>query len=83
MIFRGEHSFAYYLWNGDFPVLIHLPPGTDANPYYWMGLSSTDVPEKEKKALNDVMLSKKRVFELPTRPKQRFVVENRGVFVEE
>lgn len=83
MIFRTEVGFVYYIYNGDFPVLIHLPPDTNPNPYYWTGIPATDMSEKETDQLNIVMSGRQRVFELTTRPKQRYVVVQRGEFVEE
>jgi len=83
MIFRTEGTFVYYFFNGDFPVLVHLPEDTNPNAYYWTGIPAGDTNPQEIAALNELAGSKKRIFQLETRPKQRFVIEARGVFLEE
>jgi hypothetical protein len=85
MVFRTEHNFVHYIWNGDNVILIHLPAGIDSNPYYWMGNPSEPPPTKEIGYLNNITAtkSKVRIFKVPTRPGLRYVIVAKGQFVEE
>lgn len=84
MMFRTS-SFVYYIWNGEFPVLLSVPKDSNANAYYWTGVppNNTDVLPKEIDALNEVCDSKKRVFKLASRKGITYTVVQRGEFIEE
>ena len=85
MIFRTEHNFVYYLWNGVNVVLIHLPTGINPEPYYWMGDPSKPPSDKECEILNMIASAKNkvRIFKLPVRPGIRYIIISKGEFVEE
>lgn len=85
MIFRTEHNFVYYLWNGTFAIMIHLPNGINPNAYYWMGNPSDEVGAAESGLLDKFAHPKNRtkIMKLQTRPGLRYVIVERGVFKEE
>lgn len=83
MIFRTEHNFVYYIWNGQFCVLLHLPKGINPEAYYWMGIPSSEPPKSELEALDVLANNTKRVFKLPNRAGIRYIIEQRGTFTEE
>lgn len=82
MLFRSESNFAYYFYNGEFPVLVHLPEGSNPAAYYWSG-TKAEMAEVEGKELDKVMAGKQRVFKISTRKDQRFIVVQRGEFITE
>ncbi len=83
MLFRTE-GCVYYFWNNDFPSLVSLPEDTNPNAYYWMGMPARDMPPTEITALREIAAApKKRIFTLPLRGKMKFIIEARGVFLEE
>lgn len=83
MIFRTEHNFVYYLYQGEHVILIHLPEETNPEAYYWMGMPAKDIPVKEQEALKELLFNTKRVFKLPNRAGIRYIIEQRGTFNEE
>lgn len=83
MLFRTQ-SCIYYFWNDDFPVLVSLPPNTDPVPWYWTGFPAKEMVPAEIIELHKIAATpKKRTFTLPLRSKTKYVIEARGVFLEE
>jgi len=85
LLFRTEHNFVYYLWNGVNVILIHLPKGVNPDPYYWMGNPNDVPPAKERDQLDSIASAKNkvRIFKLSTRPGIRYYIIERGQFVED
>ena len=82
MLFRTEHC-VYYFWNGDYPALVSLPPGSNPEAYYWMGQPPRDMPQVEIDILNEFAASTKRVMKFPARKGIRYIVMERGKFLQE
>lgn len=82
MIFRTD-NFVYYIWNGFFPALIYLPPGTNPDPYYWTGMPARQLLPEEASKLTEVCgvyTKAGKKFTLKTRPGQTFIVVKHGEF---
>jgi hypothetical protein len=73
------------MWNGFHVILLHLPKDTNENAYYWMGDPSQQPPTKEIENLNHIaaLKTKAKIFKLPSRPNIRYIIVNKGEFVEE
>lgn len=87
MLFRTEHSFVHYFWDGHYPYLVNVPGNPkDPAPYFWGAQvkSLVDASEEQGTAiLNEVAANpRKKIFTI-TGHKQRYVVVTRGTFEEE
>ena len=81
MIFRPEGNDVLYIWDGKFPVLLHVPAheGTDKE-WYWAGITA-DISPSEIALLQDVAKTKrKQVFTVPRKGKRRYQVVTRGTY---
>lgn len=82
MLFRVEHNFVYYLWNGTYCIIVSVPNGIDPAAYYWVDKDNHVASLQEREILNAFAHPKnrKKIMEMPSRKGQRYVIESRGVF---
>lgn len=81
MIFKPEGTDVLYIWDGQFPILLHVPVH-EGNyiDWYWAGKVPEALSDSEVKLLHDVAKTKrKQVFQVP-RTKRRYQVVTRGTY---
>lgn len=81
MLFRPEGSDVIYIWNGEFPIVVHCPEHEGSIKYHtWLKDGDTNTTEEDAKELDAVTTSSKRVFTVKSHGKRRYAVISRGTY---
>lgn len=81
MVFKPEGVDVLYLWNGEFPSIIHKAPHEgDIKLWYWAGENpQKDLSYLDKSNLDSVLNSRQKIFKIPGN-QRRYQVVSRGTY---
>ena len=81
MLFHPEGSDVIYIWNGEFPIVVHCPEHEgDIKDHLWQKDEEGNTLAEDVKQLDAVTFSSKRVFTIKSHGKRRYTVISRGTY---